>query len=440
MESLESSHRYLWLREGIHSPVRQPNQTAKDHKRAVASWFQGLNPEGQLLSQILSRQVFGLLGVSSTAEIQPLIDNPDLRKATSDRVIGQLGLVYGIRGSERIRQKFEDYGTYADSVIYFLQHYLSYEGSVNLEMVNEVHAYNDPTDLLLLALDGKWSAKARFEAKRKLLLMNLGAAIDRREREVGIEDQFKKFVNWLHERVWNPDLLLGESQGVFLISKHAPETWACLEYQMTDEETGVGLTLQPHQKKTHLPRRSFKTGTGKEKDTYVTIRDKTMVAKILKMLRKGAEDPAIAVDDDTGLLVVVNNNRDAREIINLLIERGYQSNYPIIIEDVSYTLDGGEYDNKNGGSRKIKMLKFFIRLANEMRVECIVHTPKTYAEYLYMRGVSHEEYGLRRLFNSEGVDVPRLLFPQKYFPHFDMDEAKRQKLQQIRANIEANAT
>lgn len=439
METLEISHRYLWLREDIHSPVRQPNQMVQDYKTVVSSWYRGLNPERQLLSQILSRQVFGLLGVSSTTEIQPLIDNPDLRKATSDRVIGQLGLVYGIRGSERIRQKFEDYGTYADSVIYFLQHYLSYEGSVNLEMVNEVHAYNNPTDLLLLALDGKWSPKARFEAKRKLLLMNLGASIDRREREVGIEDQFKRFVNWLHERVWDPDLLLGESRGVFLISNHAPETWACLASQVTDEETGVGLKLQPYQKKTHLLRRSFKTGTGKKEDAYVTIRDKTMVAKILKMLRKGAEDPAIAVDDDTGLLVVVNNNKGAREIINLLVERGYQSNYPIIIEDVSYTLDGGEYDNQNGGSRKIKMLKFFIRLANEMRVECIIHTPETYAEYLYMRGVSHEEYGLRRLFDA-GVDVPRLLFPQRYFPHFDMDEAKRQKLQQIRANIEANAT
>jgi len=153
------------------------------------------------------------------------------------------------------------------------------------------------------------------------------------------------------------------------------------------------------------------------------------------MLRKGLEDPTIAVDDDTGLLVVVDNSRDARELIRHLTEQGYKSDYPIIIEDVSYTLEGGEYNNKNGGSHKIRMLKFFIRLANEMRVECIIHTTETYAEQLYMREVSHEEYELNRLFGPE-VNVPRLLFPEKYFPRFDMERAREEKRKQLREKIE----
>lgn len=437
METLQ--HRYLYLREDIHPPVRKPGQENREYRTQVLSWHRGLNPERQTLYTILREQVSGLLGVTSAEQIQPLMDNPVLRGQASERMLDQLGLVYGMRGSERIKQRFEDYGRYADSVIDFLQGYLSYQGSVNLEMVNEVRAYNDPTDLLLLASNGRWSAKARFEAKRKLLLMNLAASIERREREVGIEDQFRRFVDWLHERVWNPELLLGESRGAFLISTHDSQTWACPTLaQIIDEEVGVKLKLQPFQKKTHLPRRSFKTEAGQEMNAYVTIRDKKMEAKILKMLRKGVEDPTIAVDDDTGLLVVVDNNKNARELISNLINQGYKSNYPIIIEDVSYTLEGGEYNGNNVGSHKIRMLKFFVRLANEMRVECIIHTPETYAEQLYMRGVSHEEYELIRLFDGE-VDVPRLLFPEKYFPRFDMDKAREEKQRQIRAHIEGPA-
>jgi len=423
------------LREDIHPPVRQPGQTAQGYRREISPWYRGLNPERQTLYEILQGQVFGLLEIKSAAQITTIINNPDLRRQISDKALGKLGSVYGIGALERTRQKFEDYGTYADSVVDFLQDYLSYEGSINLEMVNEVRAYNDPTDLLLLSFDGKWSEKARFEAKRKLLLMTLAASIERREREVGIENQFRRFVDWLHERVWNPDLLLGESRGVFMISDHDPETWACPNAQLVDEEQGIKYELEPFQKKTHLPRRSFKTEAGKEIDAYVTIRDKKMEAKILKMLRKGLEDPTIAVDDDTGLLVVVDNSRDARELIRHLTEQGYKSDYPIIIEDVSYTLEGGEYNNKNGGSHKIRMLKFFIRLANEMRVECIIHTTETYAEQLYMREVSHEEYELNRLFGPE-VNVPRLLFPEKYFPRFDMERAREEKRKQLREKIE----
>jgi len=377
METL--NHNYLYLREDIHPPVRQPCQTDQDYRSTISSWHRDLSPQKQTLYELLRGQVCGLLSVTSAEQIKPIIENPDLRRQASDRVLNQLGQVYGIRGLERIRQKFEDYGKHADSVIDHLQNTLSYPGCVNLEMVNEVRAYDDPTDLLLLSLDGRWSEKAIFEAKRKLLLQTLAASIDRRQREIGIEGQFKRFVNWLHERVWSPNLLLGQSNGSFLISTHDPQTWACTATRLVTEEEGVKHELDPFQKKTHLPQRRFMVEKGLEIPLYVTIRDKSMEAKILKMLRKGVEDPAIAVDDDTGLLVVVNDVNDARKFIGHLIHTGYKSNYPVIIEDVSYTLDGEKYNGKHASSPKLRMMKFFIRLANEMRVECIIHTLSSFA-------------------------------------------------------------
>lgn len=432
--SKEIGDRYLYLREDIHPPVCRLGTPKAGYKGQITSWYQGLSDEQRALHRILRGQIFGLLGVESDDQIQWLINNPEseARQTTSNRVSKQLGLAYGIEGPERIRQKLEDYGKDANSVIDYLQSYLTYPGCINLEMVNEVRASNNPTDLLLLSLDGRWSPKARFDTKRKLQLMNLSASIDRRERELKIEDQFSRFVDWM-KRLWDPELLLGESNGRFLISTHDPLTWACTATQWADEAEGTKIQLQPFQKKTHLPSRRFKTNTGRGVDVYVTIRSKERKMKILKMLRKKQEDPAIAVDDDTGLLAVANNSRDIRKLIDHLIHHGYQSNYPIIIEDVSYTLDGREYKGNHGSSSNFRAMKFFIRLANEMRVECIIHTPETFAESLYRRGVSSYEYMLNRLIDA---GVPRLVFPEKHFPSLDENEARRQGLARIRASIE----
>ncbi|MBI2314795.1 hypothetical protein HYU93_01930 [Candidatus Daviesbacteria bacterium] len=424
---------YLYLREDVHPPVCRPGVAEKDIRIEAIEWYRNLDSEQRILHIMLRGQIFGLLGVDSYFQIQDIIEHPELRPAASKRFMEQLGLMNGIKDPVWMRHKCEEYAGYADATRDHLQAALSYPGSANLEMINEVRTANDPTDLLLLALDGRWTPKARWDAKVKLQLMGLVANIDNRQRKIGIEDQFQRFVNWMHERIWNPESLLGETHNAFLISTHDPQTWACIATRWVDEEEGVKTKLQPFQKKIHLPQRSFRTDRGRAIDIYVTIRDKPMPIKTEKMLRKRAEDPAIAVDDDTGLLAVVDDVRDARRFVSHLIRQGYQSNYPIIIEDISYTLNGGEYTGNHGSSPKLRMMKFFIKLANEMRVECIIHTPETYAESLYMKGVSHPEYRLNRLIDS---GVPELIFPPKYFPHYDKEQARKQNVEQIRANIE----
>lgn len=431
--STEIGHKYLYLREDIHPPVCNRDTSEIDYRNQVTSWYQGLDPERIILHTLLTGQVFGLLGVSSLYQIQSIIEQPELKQAASDRLMTQLSLVHGVRSLDEMKKKCQQYSTYADTTRDRLQEALSYPGSINLEMVNEIRAKSDPTDLLLIALDGQWTPKARWDAKVKLQCMGLSASIDRRRREIGIEDQFERFVDWMHERIWNPDLLHSESNGEYLVSTHNPQTWACTATQWVNEKEGTKLRIGPFQKKTHLPRRSFKAETGRDVDVYVTVRDKPWENKIEKMLRKRAEDPTIAVDDDTGLLAVFNDIRDIRQFIRHLTDQGYQSNYPIIIENISYTLNGGNYDGKLGSSPKTRMMKFFVRLANEMRIEFIVHTPDTYAESLYMRDVAHQEYRVNRLFES---GVPELVFPPKYFKNFDINESRRHGIRRTRAEIE----
>lgn len=431
---IERENRYLYLREDIHPPVYQPGISPSKHRQEVYAWYRGLDAEQRILHALLQAQVFGLLGVQSNYEIQAMIEQPELRQVASGRLLKQVGMSYGINDPGEIMRRCKTYGDCANAVRDNLQHTLSYEGSPNLEMTNEIRPINEPADLLLITLDGRWSSRARWDAKVKLQLMALAANIDRREREIGIGNQFRRFVMWMHEGVWSrPEFFRSESQGAYLVSTHDPETWACLETHWVNEKEGVNLKLEPFQKKTHLIRRQIKAKDGRVIETYITTREKTLPVKVEKMVRKGAEDPAVAVDDDTGLLAVFNSTDDATKFIALLIDRGYQSNFPITIEDVSYTLNGKEYRGHNGSSSKTRMMKFFVRLANEMRIEFIIHTPETYAESLYMKGVSRYEYNINRLVDN---GVSDLLLDKKYFPLLDAEEARAKKIRQARRKIE----
>lgn len=426
--------KYLYLREDVHQPLRKKGGTLYDCRKEVVSWYRNLDSEQQALHAILTGQVLGLLGATSYHQIQSIIEDPEKRKNASNNLILHLSHLYGIDNPGIMWGKLKDYSSDANAVRDHLQWVLSYEGCSNLEMTNEIRAYKDPTDLILLSMDGRWHPKARWDGKIKLQLMGIDASIDKRERDLNIENQFQGFVDWLNMHVWNPESLLGESSGSYLISTHDPETWACVSTSFVTEAEGVKLQLQPFQKKTHLLSRNFEPSFGPVIDTYVSIRDKPRVMKMIKMLRKKAEDPAIAVDDDTGLLVVVKDFKSAKSFVRHLLDRGYQSNYPIVVEDISNTLDGREHNGRPGSSSKLRMMKFFIRLANKMRVECIIHTPETYAESLYMKGVSHLEYEVNRLIDA---GVPNMIYPMKYYPYFDIEEAKKQAISRVRTKIES---
>jgi hypothetical protein len=102
------------------------------------------------------------------------------------------------------------------------------------------------------------------------------------------------------------------------------------------------------------------------------------------------------------------------------------------LEDISDTLTGGNYTSSaTGSSAKTPMLKFFSRLGG-MRVEFIIHTNKSYLNYIYQRDVAHDEYEIKRIFDTGVADF---LFPKDIY-HLDMDKIKTRRLQAARKQIE----
>jgi hypothetical protein len=79
------------------------------------------------------------------------------------------------------------------------------------------------------------------------------------------------------------------------------------------------------------------------------------------------------------------------------------------------------------------MFKFFARMGG-MRVEFIVHTNESYLDYMYKRDVAHDEYEVKRIFDSGTAE---LLFPPDIY-FLDMKKARNQQIAWFRTQIESN--
>ena len=384
--------------------------------------------------RILRNQVLDFLDVPSFFDIKALLKDHDRRKEIERRSYKLLGNMFGIKGNEReIVSTLNNYSRTADGVIRYLRNKVLAPYSSHIEMTNEIDATSSPAELLLILFDDRYHQKARFEAKRKLVLMNLAGSIDQRERETNIESKFYLFLDFLNEYVWSQTAKIGELEIVYILSNHEPEQFTCRDYRILSRKDAEKVHPAKGQKLTLLKRRRFGTN-GHEIPIYVSIRKKAPEAKVLKLLRKGEENPAVAVDDELGLMGVLETVRDVNTFQKHLTQSAIKASSFMSLEDVSDSLTSSSCHRKEkniGSSSKTAMLKFFARLGG-MRVEFIVHTYESYLNYIYQRDVSHDEYEVKRIFDS---GVAELLFPREIY-HLDMKVIRDRQIERFRRQIE----
>ena len=381
--------------------------------------------------RVTRNQIFELLGVRSFAGIQDLLNQPEQRRIVEKRAYMLLGNMFGMDGNEReVFARVNSYSRIADGVINYLRAKVLANYASYIEMTNEIDSTRSPIDLLLVLFDDRYHRKARFEAKRKLILMSLAGAIDQRERETEVEQKFLRFLGFLNDVVWSRKAKIGELDIVYLVSRHHPGSFACEEVAVKHREE-LPTKLEPLEKITMIKRRCF-PWRGGEIPVYVSIRKKPPEAKVLKLLRRGEENPAVAVDDDLGLMAVLDSPMEVKIFQQHLTTSAGRAGSLMTLEDLSDTLAGGEHQSSNpGSSARIAMYKFFARMGG-MRVEFIVHTNESFLNYIYQRGVAHDEYEVNRIFDS---GVAALLFPRDIY-EIDIAEKKEALLRWFRSRIE----
>ncbi len=406
-----------------HAPFSKPTR----------EWVRGLRDQGWTTRyRVLRNQVTELLNVRGFEEIPALLQNVAARQAASRRAYALLANMFGIEGNEReIVTRVHTYSRTADAVINYLRGRVLSSYTSYIEMTNEIDSTKDPVELLLIIFDPRYHKKARFEAKRKLILMSLAGSIDQRERETGIEQKFSQFLDFLNAHVWSHRLKIGELDIAFLASRHDPESFACREVKVLSPTERETVKKGQGRKITLIKRRRFKVN-GREIPIYVSIRKKPPEARVLKLIRKGEENPAVAVDDELGLMAVVDSVMEVKLFQKHLTQSASRAGTLMILEEVSDTLAGGAYHSASiGSSANTPMLKFFARMGG-MRVEFIVHTNESYLNYMFQRGVSHDEYEVKRIFDS---GVVHLLFPTDIY-HLDMSDKKDAVIRWFRNRIE----
>lgn len=380
-------------------------------------------------------QIFDFLGINSFDEILILLHDRRLRDQTAERSHALLGKMFGLGGIDHdIGRYLRDYARTADDVVNSLRAKVLAPYRSHIETTNEIETTHDPVALLLIIFDDRFHRKARFEAKRKLVLMNLAGSIDQRERETDIETKFSDFLRFLNARVWSPSLKIGDLEIRYLHSRHHPEDFSCQEVRVLSEEQARKITAGPGEKLTLIKRRRF-SSQHREVPIYVTIRKKPPAAKVLKLIRKNEKNPATAVDDELGLMAVLDSVGDVKCFIRHLTRSAVEAGSFMTLEDISDTLTGGHYHSTStGSSGKTPMLKFFARLGG-MRVEFIIHTNRSYLNYIYQRDVSHDEYEVKRIFDT---GVAEFLFPADIY-HLRMDVIRAAQIHSFRRQIEEHS-
>lgn len=377
-------------------------------------------------------QIFNLLQVQDFQSVRALMSDQQRRQQCRERAHCLLARLFNIETeTHQVRIKLHEFAGTADAVIDYLRNKVLAPYGPHFEISNEITTTTDPVDLLLMVFDDRYHKKVRFEAKRKLALMNLAGAIDQRERETDIESRFSGFIRFLNEYVWSPRLRIGEHRLAYLLSEHDPQDNRCTSVRVVDMHEGRNLELAPGQRLTFVKRRMFRPGN-KDLPVYVSVRKKDAAAKVLKLLRKNEKNPAVAVDDELGLMAVLDGRAEVTRFVEHLTKAAVRSGVLMTLEDISDTLTGGGYAAQStGSSSDTPMMKFFARLG-DARVEFIIHTNQSYLDYHYRHGVSHDEYEVRRIFDS---GVAEFLFPSDIY-QIEMADLRDRQLVRFREQID----
>lgn len=380
----------------------------------------------------LRSQIFEFLNITGYRDIKDLILDQRAREHCSARAYTLLTNMLGIQGTDpEVKFRVNEYGRTADAVVNSLKSKILAPYASHVAITNEVEITTDPVDLLLMMFDDRYHKKARFEAQRKLSLMSLAGSIDQRERETNIENKFALFLDFLNEHVWSKKQKIGEHDIVYLLSKHHGNEFSCSNVEVLTKEAASSIIIEKGVKLTLLKRRRFDVGD-REVPIYVSIRKKPPEAKVLKLLRKNEKNPAVAVDDELGLMAVLNSAADVKIFQNHLTQSATRADSFMILEDISDTLTGGYHKASSTGScSKTPMLKFFARLGG-MRVEFIIHTNQSWVNYMYQRDVAHDEYEVKRIFDS---GVAELLFPHDIY-FLDHQTVRNNMIRLFRKHIE----
>lgn len=428
INATEAGKNFMILKESGPFSVRRPH--------SLSAWMKSLSIAESAEYTSLKMQIFQIMGISHWGELPGVINDPVKREQAKVAANQRISELYGFEGTPDQQDKnVRDLASLANGTILLIeQQIFGRQYAQRFEASNEVIMASHPVDLIGIMMNPKFSARVRFEAKRKWTMMMLGAAVRHTEREMRTNEKFTTFWDFIIEgkspkgkgvRQINDNTKIGHATTIALLSTHDVEgDFACtnVEELSPERQEDVAFADLPEgQKYTVLQGRTFKVGDN-EVPIYLTLRAKQASARVLKLIRKGHTNPAAAVEDEMGLMGVLRNKNEINLFLKHLQNMAIAAGTMMTIEEVESSLDGERFSARNkGSSEKLKIFKFFARI-NGMRVEIILHTYDSYINSIYQDEVSHDEFQANRFFTTGAAE---LLYPESIYgvPHEGLRKA-----------------
>ena len=392
------------------------------------------NDQDRLEMRVLFSKLKTLMGVSNLSELQELKKNPQWRDETKQRIIDSLSNAHGVYETLEAKEAFVQRSiAEANTVLRLFDHpenglFRHYRS--RLSQINEIECISDPLDLMLMAFSPTVDPRSRFEARRKLVLME--SAMRAVSATEPLDKDMDRFLHFLNTHVWKG--MNGETRLVELISEHRITDYACEAVIPLEKNPDRKVRLSNYRRYNAFEMRPFATRGGKEALTLVEHRKKDIPSLIVKMLRKDTKDP-LKVDDYIGLKLVFLDKKHIYQFLETLVSAAQKAGSSIEYQELYDTIQNDdEFRVTNAGSSSaLEIVKTHLQLFG-MRVELQMHTVRTYLDSRYHDDAGFETYSVRRLFDS---GVAGALYPQDIYG-VDVNQFKDALLRDRQASVRSS--
>ncbi len=404
---------------------RQALRTLNQTKR----YFKIHNPE--LLQNVSDLDLIdNLLGVDSPSEAIEALNDESKLDQLRGHANAEIAKIFMFKEGRKAG-KIADFGKAADRFIgSYLRHGILEPFANRIDIAEEVKSTNDVVDLMRLMLDPQNDKRVRFEAKRKLVLMQLAAQLDksRREEEELNQKRTKKdaetesdpFVSFLEEHVWSQNYGKGASKDTVLLSRHSSDTYECTRVEEVDEEEAKRKLANHNPKRsgyyyrlTHLPQRIMDYNGEEIPVAFESRPEKDFLSSIGKLFRKGEQDPTTSIEDMKGWWFVVRNRQDAIRLKRKIEAAGRDSKDGLvkILKTEDSTQGAGFSAEHPGSSTLLEVVKLDLMVKGS-RLETLIFTYDELLNYKYRDELAHEDFEIRRMVKNGVIEG---LFPEEIY-------------------------
>lgn len=283
-----------------------------------------------------------------------------------------------------------------------------------ISMTNEVRDSHDPAYLLALAMDNKWADKARYEAKRKLILMELMANLEKvvmEEKKNG--NNLASFHDLMNRYVYSHEgKKKGDREEKLLVARHGGKNFRNLEWRLEDVSDQESIRLAENGPDMIMKRMGFRSfrvgenGHSREVEFMTDSRHKDRNSLALKLLRKDTNNPKELLGDLNGVRYVFQ----AEDHIDL-----FEMTMSHRLRGAGYEVDFTRSKSAVGSDKALSCRKYNVEISKDGKrhsFELQIFTIEEYLNYLYSTPHSWDEYEVRRFFESSSSEA---LFPSSIY-------------------------